>query len=584
MTAGAAVLGDAAEEDPRLIALATTGEAPPGIDCADLHKLALLSMLMADRGEEEILRLAAAAAPGVVPDVTISFHIPPTGWWPRDPGVALSDLAKVEGPGVLRLEVPGGALYLLAVRCFGLRLGHVVLQSEKDLTERQLFPVQVLAQQLAVALDNARRHAREHEMVAQLEALNSRLDVKVDELRRLLDTHSRLAQVAGRGGGVAGIVAEVAELSGRPAMVEDQTGLVLASTAGWPEADERSAAARIKLLDKLRREPRPVRDGADLVALAGHRAESAAVLRLHDPDGCATEHDVVMLEHAATIVAMELARSATVAEAELRLRRDLIEELLLGMPEEAAKVRADALGVDLDRPRRVAVIRRSSGGGSSGVDAMLPVVRRALQRLGEESLPVARGDEVLCLAGAEVDWNAALVLIREDQAGGPCRIGVGSRCTRVADYPNSLRHARHAVTLGDQCPPEGTVVSFDDLGVYRLLALNNDPAELDLYIDQWLGVLLRYDATKTSDLVATLSTYLRTGGSIAATAEELTIHRSTVKYRLQRMEELTGEDLTDPAVQFSMQLAIHALRTRTQLLPEAGRAPASSRTPRDATC
>jgi sugar diacid utilization regulator len=580
----AAVLGDATAEDPRLVALALTGEAPPGIDCADLHKLALLSMLTADRGEEEILRLAAAAAPGVVPDVAISFHIPPSGWWPQDPGVDATGLAGFEGPGVWRRDDKNGPVYVLAVRCFGLRLGHVVLQAEKELTERQLFPVQVLAQQLAVALDNARRHAREHEMVAQLEALNTRLDTKVDELRRLLDTHSRLAQVAGRGGGIAGIVAEVAELSGRPVLVEDQTGAVLAASPGRPEPVTRTAATRTKLLDKLRREPRPVRDGTDVVALAGHRAESAVVLRLHDPESTAAEHDVAMLEHAATIVAMELARSATVAEAELRLRRDLIEELLLGMPEEAARVRAQALGVDLDRPRRVAVIRRSGTAPPGAVDALLPVVRRALQRLGEESLPVARGEEVLCLAGADVDWTAALQLIREDQGGGPCRVGVGTRCSRVADYPVSLRHARHAASLGGDSSAETGVVCFDDLGVYRLLALNNDPAELDHFIDQWLGVLLRYDATKSSDLVATLATYLRTGGSIAATAEELTIHRSTVKYRLQRMEELTGQNLADPAVQFSMQLAVHALHTRQHL--HIGPTE-TARTPRrepDATC
>lgn len=406
-------------------------------------------------------------------------------------------------------------------------------------------------------------------MVAELEALNCRLDTKVDELRTLLDTHSRLAQVAGRGGGIAGIVAAVAELSHRPARVEDETGVVLASAAVWPPRSARTAAARARLLDRLRREPRPVREGTDLIALAGHRAESAVVLRLFDPESTATEHDLAMLEHAATIVAMELARSASVAEAELRLRRDLIEELLLGMSEEAARVRAEALGVDLDRPRRVAVIRRCYPAAAGTIDALLPVVRRALHRLGEDHLPVARGEEVLCLAGADVDWSAASVLIQEDRDGGPCRIGVGSLCSRVADFPVSLRHARHSASLGEK--PEGAVVSFDDLGVYRLLALNNDPAELDLYIDQWLGVLLRYDAAKSSDLVATLATYLRTGGSIAATAQELTIHRSTVKYRLARMQELTGQDLTDPAAQFSMQLAVHVLRTRTGLSHGVGR-------------
>ena len=408
-------------------------------------------------------------------------------------------------------------------------------------------------------------------MVAELGRLNVRLADKVGQLQRLLHMHERLAMVSATGGGTDGITAAVAELTGHPTAVEDENGTIRSFGGGWHPRRAESARARERLLDALRREPRPIRDGDQMVAIvAGHRAGAGAVLRMADPLGVAGEFEVAVLEHAATILSMELARSENVAEAELRLRRDLVEELLIGMPEAAAQIRAVALDVDLSVPRRVAVVRlvRASEPGEHA-DALLHVIRRALRRLGEDCLPVARDAEVLCLATATVDWTAALKTVRAEPAGGACWIGVGSICRQIADFPISLRQARQALSLTARSGREGGVVCFDDLGVYRLLAIDGDPEELDRYVQQWLGDLLEHDRARSSDLVRTLAVYLHTGGSIAATADRVGIHRSTVKYRLQRIKELTELDLADPATHFAVQLAIHALETRATLFSPA---------------
>lgn len=180
-------------------------------------------------------------------------------------------------------------------------------------------------------------------------------------------------------------------------------------------------------------------------------------------------------------------------------------------------------------------------------------------------LPVTRGAEVVCLAGATVDWQAVLKSVRAEPAGGPCWIGVGGICRRVADFPVSLRQARQALGLADRSGDAGGLTVFDDLGVYRLLATSGDPEELDRYVQQWLGHLLEQDPARSSDLVRTLAEYLHSGGSIAATAEKLNIHRSTVKYRLQRIRDVSALDLSNPATVFALQLAVHALETRNAL-------------------
>jgi DNA-binding PucR family transcriptional regulator len=67
----------------------------------------------------------------------------------------------------------------------------------------------------------------------------------------------------------------------------------------------------------------------------------------------------------------------------------------------------------------------------------------------------------------------------------------------------------------------------------------------------------------------TLTEYLERGGSYDATARSLAVHRSTLKYRLRRIREISGHDLGDPEVQFNLQLAVRAWRTMRAVRGEA---------------
>jgi DNA-binding PucR family transcriptional regulator len=140
----------------------------------------------------------------------------------------------------------------------------------------------------------------------------------------------------------------------------------------------------------------------------------------------------------------------------------------------------------------------------------------------------------------------------------------------VPQFPTSLRHARQAAALTEHTDRE--LVCFDDLGIHRLLALNNEAGDLDDYILEWLGPLIDYGRRNSAaaDLIGTLRSYFNSGASITATAAMLHLHESTVKYRLQRIVEITGHDLSDPATRFAMQVAVHALEAREALGPGTG--------------
>jgi DNA-binding PucR family transcriptional regulator len=113
------------------------------------------------------------------------------------------------------------------------------------------------------------------------------------------------------------------------------------------------------------------------------------------------------------------------------------------------------------------------------------------------------------------------------------------------------------------------VVYFDRLGIYRLLADVRQTDGIELFVREWLGALLDYDRAKRTDLVSTVACYLENGGNYEATAAALAVHRSTLKYRLQRIRKISGRDLSDPDTQFHLQLASRARQTLMALGGEA---------------
>jgi PucR family transcriptional regulator, purine catabolism regulatory protein len=109
--------------------------------------------------------------------------------------------------------------------------------------------------------------------------------------------------------------------------------------------------------------------------------------------------------------------------------------------------------------------------------------------------------------------------------------------------------ARVAVTTSRR------TVRFAEATMFSVL---RDPEEARIVVDRVLGRLIAYDTTHSSDMVATLDTYLRCDRSWLQTAKELGIHRQTVVYRIQRVEEITGRRIADTATIAEFWLALRA--------------------------
>ena len=223
--------------------------------------------------------------------------------------------------------------------------------------------------------------------------------------------------------------------------------------------------------------------------------------------------------------------------------------------------RAQALGYDLVRPHRVVVVEAAGAHRDDDIDMFFHAVGRAARAAGVGSLLASRLHDVIVLADAEVPWDRFWARVVTEMHGGRCRIGVGGRVLELDRFPHSCQEAELALRMQKTAGGPERITLFDNLGIYKILATAGDTSAMERFVTEWLGPLIDYDAEHGTPLVLTLSEYLDCGGNYDASAKALSVHRSTLKYRLKRIRQVSGHDLGLPDVQFNLQVATHAWRT-----------------------
>ena len=258
--------------------------------------------------------------------------------------------------------------------------------------------------------------------------------------------------------------------------------------------------------------------------------------------------------------------------------------------------RAAELGADLERGAGALIVRVAPRAAQTGEwrARVLTLALRALRSLAPGSLASADDGEVAEIAvivPAEDDERlerAAAGLARELEDGLPgfhLTIGHSRRVADPVDLYRSGNEARLAANVGEA---DGRpLLAFEDTGSYRLLlpAMSEDPGELERFYAETIEPLSAYDEQYETELVATVEAYLGNDGNVAATAKQLFTHRHTIRYRLERVRELCGHDVSSTEGREKLGLGLKAMRVLGIASPrgpalepgaEAGKVPRSS--------
>jgi DNA-binding PucR family transcriptional regulator len=144
--------------------------------------------------------------------------------------------------------------------------------------------------------------------------------------------------------------------------------------------------------------------------------------------------------------------------------------------------------------------------------------------------------------------------------------------SRPATDPADLyRAGAEALLAANVAVAQGeSLLAFEETGAYRLLlpAMSEDPGELQRFHEETVAPIVAYDEQYETELVHTLESFLDADGNVARTAQKLFTHRHTVRYRLERVRELTGLDVSSTDGRERLGLGLKAMRVLGIPLPQ----------------
>lgn len=371
-------------------------------------------------------------------------------------------------------------------------------------------------------------------------------------LARAEEAHRALVQVVLAGGGLREVTAEVTALLGVAVAVLDGAGQVLA------------AAGPAEQVALLRADPDGLHTSVPVVAGGHHHGRIVAC----DAAGAIGDSDVGILERAATVAALVVTRQEAVNAVESKYRADFLRDVLAGRAGGSERVvaRARAFGWDLERPVTVLVAELDPEGDERvAQDRLVTCWTSAMRRHDRRGAVAGFSHEVVTVVGAGVDTaRLAKDAVTAFAECLPATFSTGaSRTAAGAEaLPEAYGQALKAARVGRQLHGPGAVAHFDQLGVYRLLSLVSDTAELHAFVRETLGPLASDTDAESGDLRRTLQVLLETNLNVAETARRLHFHYNTLRYRIGKLERMLGNFTEDAHLRLNLTLALHVLRMR----------------------
>jgi PucR family transcriptional regulator, purine catabolism regulatory protein len=295
------------------------------------------------------------------------------------------------------------------------------------------------------------------------------------------------------------------------------------------------------------------------------------------------EPDILTIERAATIAALEFTKRKAIFEIEKSYYSDFLEILLSSDFENVDEImhRGRVFNIDLGMPTAVIIIndnslneiadikQHMSINGPRSKEDLLKAINSYL-RLHDEGNLIAgiKGNNIVIVTGTDLsktpgslkDTVSALITYLCNSTGDTIQIkaGVGKAYPDIRMISRSYEEAREALKIA-QLSEQAHVVFFDNLGFYKILSEKNR-GELERFVEELLQPVFDYDRQKKGDLIKTLETYFETNRNLKLTSTRLFTHYNTVLYRIKKIEELTDISLDSPENALNLEIAINILK------------------------
>lgn len=418
------------------------------------------------------------------------------------------------------------------------------------------------------------------------------LDRQTATSERAMQLYRQLSEMSREGQGLSAMTEVMSKLTGNIVVVQDKRMEIQAIS--WPSNTavdrdalihalqqredlppvllNRKAAARAR--QSYWQQLLPVEDMGRLISpiISGDRARG--YLSVVGPASELDLLDSLTVEHGAAACALEMAKAKAVSEAKKALRGDFLEGLLAGtLPRKEIDRLEGRLDHDTREPHAVMTVAWD--------DADAPSMRRletalhwVLTNHPRPALVHIFGNQHIVVFQAlksKEDMESAHLLgrrlieqVASEFPGASVYIGMSGPAASLVDWPQAYEESLQAMQLAQRLKIGNQVVEFKSLGVYRLLyELEGQPA-VRRFADEIMASLVDYDEQNRGSLVKTVEAYFNHHGNISQTAESLFVHRNTLLYRMERIQELTQLQLDEPNMRLALQLALKLWQLRPE--------------------
>ncbi len=385
--------------------------------------------------------------------------------------------------------------------------------------------------------------------------------------------HRSLLGVVIRGGGWQELADECARLLAAPMVLLDTSLEVLATSSGFPISiayldsrltlpDARERFAGLTGPTPLRVEQEGLPALFALPIVSSHRV-LGYVCTLSDAKNLSSMQ-ILTLEHAATIAALEMAQDRVRFETEVRLKGDFVDDVISGNEQAMDSLlrRGVFLGCDLRYGATVILLGVDEYDGlvarrgldQEDLDRQIELYFTQCSRLVGSAEPsslvsLKSGRIVVFVCGKSAQdppslkkLATALQALAQTSGGLSVSAGIGAFTKSAREMDRGYQQALVALKVGRKLSGAGSVLSFDNVGTYRILldTFERDPEEIRALYEETIGPVDAYDTANGTQLTRTLAIYFRNNENLTQTAGDLHAHRHTIRYRLEKIAEING--------------------------------------------
>jgi purine catabolism regulator len=422
-------------------------------------------------------------------------------------------------------------------------------------------------------------------------------------LKRVERTHEQLIDLSLRGEGIIGICRALEQMLETPVFILDKYGNCMDESTEYSEASNNDCLRNLEIIDFIHEHHLGKMDGKRIWNQIPYKEEEYLLVIPIEINKAIVSYLVVWernnnideiskraIEHAATAIALDIAKEQAVFDSEQKIRGELLEELIWKRykNEDAIIKRARFCNLNIRENLAVFVldidefeeyIEKNSLKDEEQVQSIkeeiIQIARRFLSHhLGHTPLLTQRSDSVIGVIpflqdDEEVIRGLFKSIYKEVVSkikGMNVTIGIGRANQGFQRLNESFIEAEQTVRVLRSINDKSGVGFFKDQGAYCILSELRESPLLDAYYNDTIGKLIEYDRINNSELIKTLVAYYKSSHNIRETSEEMYMHRNSIIYRIKKIEEITGRSLSSPEDNFDLQmgLKVHMMLGRVE--------------------